>query len=102
MTTTPATGKTPAKKAPAAKKTPQQLLSEARGKAVSKVLDAHRDEFNEAMAAFAKELGVKWNRKPTPAEKRKAALAALLAEDPSLAEEAARIAQGRMSTGTSA
>jgi hypothetical protein len=69
---------------PVAELTPTQLLAGARTAAIAALLEKHRSDFNELMEAEAKKRGVTWKRKPTPEEKREAALRALLAEDPGL------------------
>ena len=92
---TGAAKKTAAAKADAPKKDTSKLLAEARTAAIGRLLDAHRPEFNDLMEAEAKERGVTWKRRPTEAEKRRAKLEALLAEDPSLAEVAQDIIAGQ-------
>jgi hypothetical protein len=93
MSTTPATTRKTTRKtaAPAptenAKSERTKKLAEARTAAIATLLAKHRDEFNTLMEQEAKDRNVEWKRTPTPAEKRRAALKALLEEDPSLIDE---------------
>jgi hypothetical protein len=99
MSTTPTTKARPtgaAKKTAAAKADPTpdakgKLLAEARTEAIGQLLDENRSRFNDLMEAAAAKRNVTWKRRPTEAEKREAKLKALLEEDPSLADLAAKI-----------
>lgn len=92
---TGAAKKTAAAKADAPKKDTSKLLAEARTEAIGQLLDENRERFNTLMEAAAKKRNVTWKRRPTEAEKRRAKLEALLAEDPSLAEVAQDIIAGQ-------
>lgn len=65
--------------------TSSQKLSAARQAATTRLLDAHRDEFNTYMAEEAKSRGVEWKRKLTSEERAEKELEALLAANPGLA-----------------
>lgn len=65
--------------------TSSQKLSAARQAATTRLLDAHRDEFNKYMTEEAKARGVEWKRKLTPEERAERELEALLAANPGLA-----------------
>lgn len=93
MSETTKTTKTATKTAaaPAAETPKSKLLAEARTAALGRLLDAHRSEFNDLMAEEAKKRNVEWKRKLTEEEKREQKLRALIAEDPALADLAAKL-----------
>lgn len=59
----------------------------AYGLAMTRLREAHREEFNTFMAEEAEKLGVEWKPKPTEEQKAKAQLDAILASHPGLREQ---------------
>lgn len=64
-----------------------KALGKAYSEATTKLRETHLDEFNDLVIAGAKAAGYDWKPQPTKAQKAKAAIEALLAENPELAEE---------------
>jgi hypothetical protein len=64
-----------------------KALAESRSAAVSKLVAAHREEFNELMKVEAANRKVAWKPKPTAEEKALAEAQALLKANPGLAEK---------------
>lgn len=63
-----------------------KALSAARQAATTRLIDAHRDEFNGYMTEEATARNVEWKRKMTPAERAEKELADLVKANPALAE----------------
>lgn len=68
------------------KKSHKELHREAYGKAMSRLRDAHPDEFNSLRMEEAKARDLDWKPKPTEEQKAREQLAKILAEYPGLAE----------------
>lgn len=65
----------------------KEAVKRAYSEATTALRESHRDEFVADVKARVEGYGYTWSPRPTEAEKRRKALADLLAEDPSLADE---------------
>ena len=64
--------------------TRDEAVKKAYSAATTALKEKYRDQFNADVAKRVKAAGFDWAPRPTEAEKREAALRALLAEDPTL------------------
>lgn len=69
-----------------AKRGNKELHREAYGKAMSRLRDAHPEEFNVLRTEEAKARGLDWKPKPSEKDKARETLARILADHPELAE----------------
>jgi hypothetical protein len=61
-------------------------IRKAYGTATAELRNAHREEFNDLMAAHAKEAGYEWKPRPSAEDKAREQYEKLIAEFPNLAK----------------